>query len=89
MKSRDPDCKIPVSKEEFRCFKCDYPSPKEEGGWNEIEPGLDAKVCKDCYKPKKDNTRGQEKEEVKDILLGQPEVEGSGQVAVQPSASDV
>jgi hypothetical protein len=79
MKSKDPDCKIPISKEEFRCFKCDYPSPKGEGGWKEIQPGLRALVCADCYKPKKDSHGKEEKE----ALVGLGTAEGSECNAVQ------
>jgi len=54
MKSKDPEFRIPVDKESFRCFKCDYVVLKTTGGLNEVEPGLAAMMCNDCYKPKKD-----------------------------------
>ena len=68
MKSKDPDCKIPISKEEYRCFKCELPAANESGGWNEIESGIDAKVCAECYKPKKDLSN----EEVQEKTVLQP-----------------
>lgn len=50
MKSKDPDCKMPVGKDQFRCYKCELPVPSETGGWNEVEAGLEFKACNDCYK---------------------------------------
>ena len=61
MKSKDPDCKIPVVAGSFRCFKCDNVLAKDAVGcgMNEIEPGLTAMVCNECFKtskvPKVDN----------------------------------
>lgn len=53
MKSKDPDCKLPVSKDQFRCERCELPVPKDTGGFNQIEPGVEMKACNDCYKEKK------------------------------------
>jgi len=53
MKSKDPDCKLPVAKDQFRCGFCELPVALDSGGWNEIEPGVELKACNDCYKVKK------------------------------------
>ena len=53
MKSKDPDHKSPVAKDQFRCYKCELPAHINSGGWNELEPGLEMKACNDCYKVKK------------------------------------
>lgn len=53
MKSKDPEFRTPVDKESFRCFKCDGVALKNSGGMNEVEPGLAAKMCDDCFKPSK------------------------------------
>lgn len=55
MKSKDPDCKIPVDKDCFRCFHCDGVVLKVTAGYglNEVEPGLAVLVCNECFKPSK------------------------------------
>ena len=55
MKSKDPDCKIPVDSSSFRCFKCDNVLLKNATGcgMNEVEPGLAVMVCNECFKPSK------------------------------------
>lgn len=88
MKSKDPDCKIPISKEEFRCNNCDYPASKEVGKWYEIEPGLAAMVCPDCYKPKKDPYGKEEKKE-SIVDVGSAASEGSECSTLQHVTDDV
>lgn len=53
MKSKDPEFRIPISEGSFRCFKCDGVYLHETGDFNETEPGLEVKVCTDCFRPKK------------------------------------
>ncbi len=55
MKSKDPEFRTPIDRESFRCFKCDGVQLKNtEGiGMNEVEPGVSALMCTDCFKPSK------------------------------------
>ena len=73
MKSKDPDFKIPVGKDQFRCYKCDGVVNNDNGGWNEVEPGLSFKHCADCYKPKKDIKHSEDEIEVVSPVLEQVE----------------
>jgi hypothetical protein len=48
IKDQDPEFKLQINKDQYRCGGCNLPTNNDIGSFVEIEQGVDIKMCNIC-----------------------------------------